>query len=345
MRGDMDCKPQSDYLLTTYRIAAGVSMSSCLGFCVFVFAKRLQRTVLVKQVLFLCLSDFLVLCWEALTCVSLVHFQECVGRQEGDAVDWLFPLLRTLQLSSVLWSTLIALGVAATVRGKRLQLSCRMHLVWPCAALLSSAHWIVGLQLMGDGWPPPRVPEDIFMVEVLLLLIIVLVAYMDALVRIHRLSTFAVLRRSLHRILHYVSIFFVFYVPYIVTQALASYEQRCQWNRDGQPIYVVVYLLYFLLGVANVSAYGWNHWDGGWRSERRVRSFSNTGDRPAYVVRILDDPEVAPVQLDGVAECEEQIAVAFQQNYGPSVAGSARTSRVSAMSLSLPWTGTVNRPM
>lgn len=344
----LNCVPESQTLLVAYRTAAAASIVACTGFGVFVLKKRLLRTTLAQQVLFLCLSDLLVVCWEELACPSLLHGDYCVDLSFGN-VHLLFPLLRTLQISSVLWITLIALGLTATVHGKLFSLPCCMHVVWPLAFALCLPHWIVALLGSNRCWPD-QMPEIVFMVEVILLLAVVLVAYVDALLHIRRLSTLAVLQRSLYRILHYVLIFLIFYVPYIVTQVLTSYTTRCLWNHEGQPMYFVVYLLYYLVGAANVSAYGWNHWDGGWRSEHRVDA---ANARRTYVVRILEDPsfcseavlspEVSPQRsvsaspqhsmLEGhpsIADnslsapredqsmLEDQVAAAFQQNYGPA---------------------------
>eukprot|EP00931_Biecheleriopsis_adriatica_P070196 TRINITY_DN43986_c0_g1_i1.p1 TRINITY_DN43986_c0_g1~~TRINITY_DN43986_c0_g1_i1.p1 ORF type:complete len:336 (-),score=29.07 TRINITY_DN43986_c0_g1_i1:55-1062(-) len=316
----MDCTPKPWWQLAMYRGAATTSMLACVGFGIFVWKNRLLQTILVKQVIFLSLADFLVLCWEQLVCASVIHYNTCV-HFDGN-VNVLFPLLRTLQLSSVLWIAMVALGVAATVRGKPFRLPCCMHWVWPCAALLCLPHWIEGLQPRLRSFPPRQLPETVFMLEVLGLLVVVLGAYADALFRILRLSTFAVLRRSLHRILHYVVIFLLLYVPYIVIQVLTAYQDRCRWNHEGLLGYFVIYMMYYLVGAANVCAYGWNHWDGGWRSECRLQRSSTRNGRSAYVVRILDAAETAISEGEELQDlpclAEEQAAAAFQQNYGPT---------------------------
>merc|ERR1719478_604144 len=111
---DSDNLPEPGAIAIAYKVTASLSIAACLTFAVVILWNKLLKTALMRQVFCLCVSDLLVYSWELAWCPSLLNmYPHCIGmEQDALTCNLFYPMLRTLQMASVLWTTHIAIGVA-----------------------------------------------------------------------------------------------------------------------------------------------------------------------------------------------------------------------------------------
>lgn len=285
-RGELE----PELLARIYGFASGLSIITCVSFAVIIIYHRLMRTALMKQVVYLCLSDTLVYCWELTWCTSNVHVP--VVCLDFNTCTLYYAMLRTLQMASVLWTTHIAVGCAFAVSGRSLP-AFSFPAVSFLALLLCSVSWIAASTggyvpgQSGKTYPCQCMwtvhPDTVWTVVVGLLLGIILSAYVHTLWRICRLSTAAAVTAKLYRVLSYVAVFGICYAPYVVLQGAWDTESLAQLARSNA-FYQIIYLLYLLAGFFNVVAYGIHHWDAAcWRRRNRGSSWHVTGNEARVV--------------------------------------------------------------
>lgn len=277
-----------EQLRLIYGIACGLSIFTCLFFVVTIVYYRLMRTALMKQVVYLCLSDTLVYLWELSWCPSLVHVDSmCIDLR---TCTLYYATLRTLQMASVLWTTHIAVGCALAVSGRTMK-AYSFPAVSFLAFVLCSFTWIAAAS---GGYVPAEYgktypcqcmwslhPDAVWTTVVGILLLIIVSAYFITLWRIHRLSSAAAVYAKLYRVLSYVGVFGVCYAPYVSLQGAWDAESL-KHLAVNDAFYQIIYLLYLLAGAFNVLAYGIHHWDAAcWR--RRNRSWHVTGNEARVV--------------------------------------------------------------
>lgn len=274
--------PEAAWLADLFRCAGGLSVVMCVSFQICVVTRRLLTTTLMQQVFFLSVCDLLVHCWEMVVCKSFAHFDLFCLDYGG--CDILFPLLRTFQIAEVLWTAQIAVGVALTVRqAEYCGRKCVQHLVWPVALVLSIPQWMAGAVAAFQPGPDAEgcqyedswkiSPDQIFVLEVFLLLAVIIVAYVLSVWRIHQRSSAAAFSRYGGRALWCVMAFCICFLPWVICQDQASIHRShlVQSSVAGQ----IMFLAYMCTGAANVIVYGCLHWDVAcWkRRHRRTNSF------------------------------------------------------------------------
>lgn len=300
--------PEPSPLAQIYIIAVGVSVISCLVFAVVICYNRLLRTALMKQVFFLCISDLLVYCWEIAWCPSLVHVYACLDRM---TCTLYYPILRVLQMASVLWITHISVCVALVVSVQPIVPCVGFVSVSFEALLLCSPALVAGLT---SGYVPvePGVdypcrstwfihPDTIWTIEVGVLLSIAIGSYIYTLRRICKLSTAAAVTAKLYRVLIYVAVFCICYAPYVVLQGLKGAPDLARLAKSS-PGYQIMYLCYLLAGACNVAAYGIHHWDAAcWRRRGRGRVVNGNEGR---VVTFLPNTQCTPSSMTSTTDEE-----------------------------------------
>lgn len=276
-----DPPPESLPMAKVFYTAVSISVIACIAFAVVIVYNKLLRTPLMKQVLCLCLSDILVYTWELAWCPSLLSmYPHCLNTM---TCQMFYPMLRTLQMASVLWTTQIAVGVALVVSARSTRHCGRFGLFTPfVAVLLCSWAWIAGMTdgyevVSADGYNVCQStwsihPDTIWSIEVLILLLVIVSAYIHTVWHIWKLSTAAAVTAKLYRVMIYVAVFGCCYAPYVILQGLTNSVDLAKLARTS-PFYQSVYILYLLAGACNVAAYGIHHWDGAcWRRRRRRRN-------------------------------------------------------------------------
>lgn len=217
-----------------------------------------------------------------------------------------YPTLRTLQMASVLWTTHIAVGVACVVSGKHILCIGFFPAVSFAAVLLCSYHWAAGLMQAfvpakpGTEYPCISTwqihPDAVWTVEVGMLLLVIVGAYINTIWRICRLSTAAVVSAKLYRVLIYVAVFGVCYAPYVLLQGLHRSVYLAELVGKS-PSYQIIYCMYLLTGFCNVAAYGIHHWDAScWR--RRRLHLCGTGNEMRVVMFLPSRPQERAYSCD-----------------------------------------------
>lgn len=311
--------PEPLGVVRAYQTAVLISIITCLVFGVIILKHRLLRTVLMRQVFCLCLSDLLVYIWEGSFCCSLVHISGiCIDY--GRACDLYYPVLRTLQMSSVVWTTQIAVGVALAVSGCLLKVSTGMHFaIWLICVLLCGPCWLAGLTQAyvsvkaGKNYPCEAVwqvqPDSLWTAVVCTQLLVILIAYAITVVRIFRFSTGAVVTAKLYRVLLYVAVFSTCYAPYVVLQGLTDKAYLDKLAAESQ-LYQVIYMLYLCAGACNVAAYGVHHWDAScWR--RRGLGRLAVGNEMRVVTFLPQHTSVAASSLSSSMSTASPAATTF----------------------------------
>jgi len=296
-----------EWFANVYRAAGVSSIAMCIGLQVHTFTKGYrQQSLLLRQVAFLCLSDSLVHLWELSVCRSWARVKNyCVS---FGGCGFLYPLLRTLQVSSILWTAQLTLALMMGVRHSIYvdNIARFMHMVWPVAISLNIPQWAAGAtgafvesRHCDTTWAVS--PDAIFAAEFCLILAGIFACHGQTFWRLHQRSTAAALTRHSLRASRYVGVLCVSYFPWVICQAVPSTQRMKEVAYN--PYWQVMFFGYMLTGMLNTLAYGYYYWQPkccrraarvGWRTtsptsfrnEARVVMFTRSAILHEHVIMI-----------------------------------------------------------
>lgn len=305
-----DVLPEPQQVAVAFRVALIMSLAAYVLFTGVVLRRRLLRTRLMRQIFCLCTCDFLVCLWELISCGSIVHFEHRCWQN----CSLFLPLLRTLQMASALYTGHIAVSTALIVHGKGLPSWWSTLLVLPLAPLMSLSLW---LETFAGEWHVispkesqfcgPREgtnPDVAWQACILVVLGLTTLAYVYSAVRLGRLSSTTVAARKLKKVLAYVMVFLLCYLPYSIGQNNDGTETVEEKYSKGKVAtwYLCFYFLYMLTGACNVAVYAYHHWDATlWQRHRAIQGDGAAGLRVVMfgsrTSRTISGPgsEVTPV--------------------------------------------------
>eukprot|EP00927_Polykrikos_kofoidii_P067615 TRINITY_DN63057_c0_g1_i1.p1 TRINITY_DN63057_c0_g1~~TRINITY_DN63057_c0_g1_i1.p1 ORF type:complete len:346 (+),score=3.34 TRINITY_DN63057_c0_g1_i1:79-1116(+) len=248
----------------------GFSLLTGVIFVAHVIWKDKCNTTLMKQVVCLAIIDFSICLWELTVCFSTLHNnkENSVPCINIGGCNFLFPVLRTLQTSSLLCCLQIAMGLAFASRGAWPSKLLSVSVIPPSAIALNSLYWLLGvgdkyLDKTDMGWCTLDAPEKadvVFAIETIVIMAGTLLCYAYTLKRISSWSNAAVLRRTMHRAAAYIGILFICYGPYAIVQGVLVDRKR--WEHKSAWWYECIYSLYYMNGTFNVITYGIHNWKG-----------------------------------------------------------------------------------